>query len=228
MKYKAAIFDLDGTLIDSTWVWGVVDEEFHKMIGIKKMAEYSQNMMHMPPTELAIYAKKLYNLTETADEIKMIWYKIAKDLYLNKVKLKPGVKKLLEAMGSNGIQISLATSCYPEMTELILKKHEIYDKFDHFLYADMLGVNKGSADIYMIAAKNMGIKPKYCAVFEDILKPLKFVKECGMGYFGVDDRQTRETKQCLREKADFYIDNFDNFVDGGEFARFFELKEASV
>ena len=228
MKYKAAIFDLDGTLIDSTWTWGVVDEEFHKMIGIKKMTEYSQNVMHMPPTELAGYAKKLYNLTETVDEIKMMWYKIAKNLYLNDVKLKPGVKKLLEAMISNGVRISLATSCYPDMTELILKKHEIYDKFAHILYADRLGVNKSSADIYIVAAKNMGIEPKYCAVFEDISTPLESVKACGMGYFGVDDRQSLETKKLLQKKTDFYIDDFDDFLDSGEFARFFELKEASV
>lgn len=228
MKYKAAIFDLDGTLIDSTWVWKTVGEKFYEMLDVVKKAEYTESVMHMPPTECAAYVKKLYNLTETVDEIKMIWYKIAKNLYLNEVKLKPGVKKLLEIMISNGIRISIATSGYPEITELILKKYEIYDKFDQFFYSDILGVNKGSADIYMIAAKNMKIEPKYCVVFEDILKPLEFVKKCGMKYFGVDDRQSDETKQILRQKADFYIDNFDNFIDSGDFERLFELKGANI
>ena len=140
---------------------------------------------------------------------------------MNEVGLKSGAKQLLETMKSRGVHISLATSCYAEIAELILKKHGIYNLFEHFLYSDKLGVNKESPAIYKMAAKYMGVLPENCAVFEDIVKPLKHVKDCGMGYFAVDDMQTDETKKELKQNADYYIFDFNDFINNGHFERFF-------
>ncbi len=222
MSYKAAIFDMDGTLLDSSWVWDKVDAKFHKMMNIKADVGYSEEIMHMPPTECAIYTINKYKLSNTPDEVKKIWYDIAKDLYEKEVKLKPGASKLLEVMVKNNIKICLATSCYVELSELSLKKNNIYDKFNHFLYCDKLGVNKKSADLYLACAEQMKISPKCCAVFEDIIAPLNSVKAYDMGYFAVDDiKQTPEIKKQLKKQADFYINDFNSFIKYGYFDLFF-------
>lgn len=222
MGYRAAIFDLDGTLIDSTWVWEVMIKKFCDVLNLKDMSDYMNSTAHMGPTEFINFVKKEHNLTQEVGEIKDILLRSAKELYSTKVPLKKGALRLLNLMTDNSIKLSIATSCFVELTEIVLKRWDVYDKFSFFAYSEQLGTNKKSADVYLKAANKMGVSFSECAVFEDILFPLKAVKAQNMGFFAVEDKKRSEDiKKELKANADFYIKDFDEFIDNGHFEEFF-------
>lgn len=229
MKFKAAIFDLDGTLIDSTWVWDEMMKDFHKEYGIKSDLNYVNETVHMPPSEFVEFIKREHGLKESVFEIKSKIEKIAAKLYKTKVPLKKGVYKLLSLMKKNSIKMAVATSCFVELTEIILKKWKIYDMFSCFMYSEKLNTNKKTAYLYLAAAEKLNVPKEQCAVFEDILIPLKAVKEQCMGYFAVEDkRRDEEIKKELKLNADYYIKDFDEFIEEGSFAKFFSVKGEAI
>ena len=112
-----------------------------------------------------------------------------------------------------------------ELTEIVLKKWGIYDFFFCFFFSEDLNTNKMFADVYLAAADNMGVSYEKCAVFEDISLPLNAVKKYKMGYFGVyDENRSDEVKKELELKSDFYIKDYDEFIEKGYVEKFFHLK----
>lgn len=221
LKCKAAIFDLDGTLIDSTWVWLEIYKKFSSSFNLTKNLNVAK-VMHMPPTECCTKLKAIYGLKQSVDELKEVFLNIAMQFYSTEVKLKPGVLELLDLLKTDGVLISLATSNFVKISEFILKKHRIFDYFSSFNYSDELGVNKKSAILYLKSAEKMKIMPEYCAVFEDIADPLDDVKKANMIFFGIDDGcQSEDIKLKLKSYSDCFIENYFYFIEN-DYNNFFK------
>ena len=91
MKIEGVIFDLDGTLLDSTWVWSQIDTDFLKKRGFEVPKEYSTAIMAMGIEEVAKYTIKRFLLQETKEDVIAEWDAMARDAYAHDVKLKKGV-----------------------------------------------------------------------------------------------------------------------------------------
>ena len=110
MRVKGVIFDLDGTLVDSMWMWKQIDVEFLGRYGLEVPKDLERVIEGMSFSETAVYFKERFQLPMTLDEIKSTWNQMALDKYSNEVKLKPGADEFLQYLSQNGVAMGIATS----------------------------------------------------------------------------------------------------------------------
>lgn len=202
---KAAIFDLDGTLIDSMWVWGKIDEDYFKKRNMDLPSNLKSQIEHLSFDEVAAYFKSNFSISDTIEEIKKEWTDSAYVEYLNNVKLKPGVVEFLSLLKNLNIKIGLATSNSKSLLEAGLLANDIYHYFDSITLTDEVSRGKNFPDVYLLAAERLGVNPEECIVFEDILPAVKGAKAAGMKVVGVYDDFSKEQKEDIINHADKYI-----------------------
>lgn len=210
---KGAIFDLDGTLVDSMWIWDKVDIDYLKNHNINLPKSLKDDVAHLSFDQSAHYFKDNFTLPYSIEEIKNQWMNMAYKEYKENVFLKPGVHRFLDTLKKSGIKIGLATSnCLP-LLEVALKSNNIYDYFDAITITDEVCNGKKHPDVYLLAAKKLGINPDNCVVFEDILPALQGAKAAGMKVVCISDKYNDYTKEQVLEYADVYIDSYDEMID---------------
>ena len=120
---KCTIFDLDGTLVDSMWVWSQIDVDYLKTKGHRMPEDLRNEISHLSFSQTAVYFKERFKLDDSIEEILDNWHNMAFDHYSNNVKLKLGVKDFLDHLKASDIKIGLATS--NSGIQRVLKKHHI-------------------------------------------------------------------------------------------------------
>ncbi len=205
---KAAIFDLDGTLIDSMYVWEKVDEDFLTKRNIPVTAEYADKMRSMFFETAAAYTKETYGLDESVEEIMQTWLDMAHYEYANNVRLKQGAAEYLESLRKKGILLGIATSNNPYLLKPCLEHNGLDGMFHCICYTSEVGMNKSSPDIYLYTAEKLGVKPEECVVFEDIFEGLKSASSVGMKTVAVYDSSNDTYISQIKETADKFIENY--------------------
>jgi HAD superfamily hydrolase (TIGR01509 family) len=196
---------MDGTLIDSMWVWKTVDIEYLMKRNITPPDDLRENIEHLSFSETAKYFKERFNLNESIEAIMAEWNDIALKEYTNNVKLKPGAKEFLTLLKSNEIKIGLATSNCNMLLEVALKNNNIYDYFDCITTTNEVNRGKNFPDVYLLCAEKLEVAPAKCIVFEDILPAVIGAKAAGMKVIGVHDLYSENQKEDIMRLADLYI-----------------------
>ncbi|WP_341465048.1 HAD family phosphatase [Clostridium acetireducens] len=209
---NAAIFDLDGTLIDSLWIWNEIDKQYLKNHNINMPKNLMKNIENLSFDESAQYFKKNFNIKDDICTIKNDWNTMALNYYSNKIKLKPGAKEFLILLKSKGIKLGLSTSNFSNLSNAVLKSNNIYNLFDAITTADEISKNKNSPDIYLLTAKKLKENPKNCIVFEDILSGIISAKSAGMKVVAVHDIFSESHKNSIMKVADKYILEFNDIM----------------
>lgn len=209
---KAAIFDMDGTIVDSMWVWENIDIDYLNSNNLSLPPTLKSDIAHLSYDEVAAYFKKAFNLPYTIEEIKGHWNELAYKEYCTNVKLKPGVKRFLELLKSMNIKIALATSNNRLLLEACLKSNGIYNYFDVITTTDEVTRGKDCPDVYLLTAERLGIDPKNCIVFEDILPAVKGAKLANMKVVGVYDDHAIHQHEEMIKIADKFIKEYDELL----------------
>ena len=211
---EAVIFDLDGTLVDSMWMWREIDVEYLSQFDIEVPSDLQQAVEGMSFSETAQYFKERFNLPDPVEVIKTEWNKMAWDKYGNEVPLKKGVIEFLEELRSRGIKTGIATSNSKELVEHVLKSLNITEYFDSVRTSCEAKKGKPAPDIYLLVANDLQVDPKDCLVFEDLALGIMAGKGAGMRVCTVFDPYSEDDRDRKRELADYYIDTyFDIFED---------------
>ncbi len=208
----AVIFDLDGTLVDSMWMWKSIDIEYLGKFGIAFPEDLQKCIEGMSFSETAVYFKKRFELKDSLDQIKSDWNTMAWDKYLNEVPVKEGVPKLLNYLMENKIPAGIATSNSKELVELIIKKHRLGDYFTSIRTSCEVAKGKPSPDIYLLVAQDLKVEPSRCLVFEDVLQGIMAGKNAGMKVCAVYDEFSEEDQEQKIRLADYYVRSLDEVL----------------
>lgn len=202
---EAVIFDLDGTLVDSMWMWESIDIEYLAGFGIEFPGDLQKCIEGMSFSETAVYFKKRFNLPDSLDQIKSDWNRMAWDKYLHEVPLKEGVRELLELLKARNIPAGIATSNSRELVELVINKHNINEYFCSIRTSCEVEKGKPSPDIYLLVASDLGVEPDKCLVFEDIAQGIMAGKNANMKVCAVYDEYSKHDEQNKINLSDYYV-----------------------
>jgi HAD superfamily hydrolase (TIGR01509 family) len=204
----AVIFDMDGTIIDSMWVWKKVDADFLKKREISIPEDMQKQIEGLSFTQTAKYFKDRFGLQDEIDEIKNEWLDMVAHFYSNTIPLKEGVPEFLSILKRNGIKIGLATCNSRDLVNLVLKRTGIYNYFNSIVTSCEVEKDKSFPDIFLHAAKQLEVPPSRCLVFEDTLCAIMGAKKAGMKVIAVADDYSLPYKNEIISYADNYIIDF--------------------
>lgn len=205
---KAVIFDLDGTLVDSMWMWKAIDIEYLGKFGISLPSTLQKDIEGMSFSETAVYFKETFQIPDSLEEIKADWNRMAYEKYTKEVTLKKGVKEFLEYCKDNGIKIGIATSNSRELVDATLEALKIRDYFDCVMTACEVAKGKPAPDIYLAVADKVGVNSTECLIFEDIEMGILAGKNAGMEVCAVEDEFSMNQMELKKELADYYIKDY--------------------
>lgn len=209
---KAVLFDLDGTLVDSMWVWRNIDIDFLSAIGQELPADLQKCIEGMSFTETAEYFKERFSIDDDVEDIKKKWNQMAYDKYTSEVKLKKGAKEFLARLKSDGIRIGIASSNSVTLIEGALKAEGVLEYFDAITTGCEAGAGKPAPDIYLLAAKKVGIAPSECLVFEDIPMGIMAGNSAGMTTVAVEDDYSHGMRKEKERLAKYFIEDYTEIV----------------
>ncbi len=207
---KAVIFDLDGTLVDSMWMWKAIDIEYLGKFGHSLPETLQKDIEGMSFSETAVYFKKTFQIPDSLEQIKTDWNQMAYDKYTKEVPLKKGVKNFLDYCKNNGIKLGIATSNSRELVESTIDALKIRKYFDHIMTSCDVAKGKPAPDVYLETAKILGVEPSRCLVFEDIIMGIMAGKNAGMKVCAVEDEFSMHQLEEKMRLADYYIKDYDD------------------
>ncbi len=217
---EAIIFDLDGSMVDSMWMWRAIDIEYLGRFGIELPENLQACIEGMSFSETAVYFKERFALPDDLDTIKADWNRMAWDKYACEVPLKDGVEELLEYCAGHGIKAGIATSNSRELVENVVGVHGLNRYFGCIMTGCDVAKGKPAPDIYLAVAKALGVQPRNCLVFEDIIPGIQAGKAAGMRVCAVYDKYSEHQDEEKRALADYYTYDFRELIRDGILADF--------
>ena len=215
LDFRAAIFDIDGTLIDSMGVWEKVDRDFLAKRNLPVPDDYIHKICSMRFQEAAAYTIALFGLKEQATAIIAEWNDMVINEYSCNITLKPNTRQYLEYLKGAGIKLATATGLPKILYEPVLKHNEIYGLFDALTSSDEVSRGKEFPDIYLLTARKLAVKPGDCIAFDDVSAAIRGIKAAGMKAYGVYDSYSAHEKAAICSLADGYIYDFRELLGPG-------------
>lgn len=205
---EAVIFDLDGTLVDSMWVWHEIDVKYLQQFGYEVPDDLHDAIEGMSFVEGAVFFKERFHIDKSIEEIVEDWNQMAFQMYVEEVPLKPGAFAFVKKLRENGMKTAIGTSNSTRLVETVLKVHGMQDDFDAIVTADEVPKGKPEPQIYLETAARIGVEPAKCLVFEDICNGILAGKRAGMEVCAVRDDFSDYQWDKKKELADYYIEHY--------------------
>ena len=208
VNFRGAIFDADGTLIDSMYMWRSLGIHYLQKFGIHEDEALNARLFALSFEQGCEYLSAHYDLNMSAEKIRSGILEMIRDFYVHDVKLKNGVREFLDFLKSRNISMVIATSGDRNLLTSALKRLEIDSYFKAIFTCTELETNKHEPKIYMACAEYLNLKPENIAVFEDALHAIITAKNAGFITFGVADASSLKDIDGIISASDHYIEDF--------------------
>lgn len=206
------LFDLDGTLVDSSGIWLQIDLDFTARRGLPHTREYHDFVAHASAPAAAQFTKEYYGLSESVEAIMQEWSDQARDAYAHHIPAKPHVHEYLQQCRSCGEEMVILTSCAPEMCRATLRHNDLAQYFSRLFFAQELGIEKRDPALFRTVAERLHVALADCRLYDDSPVSCRSAKAAGMQVVGVYDAIFSKSETELRALCDRYILNFSELL----------------
>ncbi len=218
MRLQSAIFDMDGTLLDSMHIWNEVGINILRRMGYEPEPDMVEKVMVMTLRESAEYYKTTYQMPQTIEEITELILAEVENFYTNEVQARPGVKKVLSLLKMDGVWMYVATNTDRRLVEAALKHAGIRDYFRGILTCGEVGAGKkDSPEIYERCLTRLQSHKRDTVVFEDAIHAIRTAKAAGFRVCGVYDPSAEADQEEIKALSDYYIRSFEEFFEATNF-----------
>lgn len=208
---RGAIFDCDGTLFDSMYLYRNFCCRYLAGRGFEPEAELDETVRYMGIMEAAEYIRSTYGIGDTAVQIVQDWNRILERAYFHEIRLRPGVRELLAELHSRNIPMCIATATDRHLVTAALKREKIFDYFRDIITCGEVGAGKERPDVFLRALEILGTDAAFTWVFEDARHAVFTAKKCGFFVCAVFDEDERDHIFEIKEKSDIYLQSFAGF-----------------
>ncbi|WP_461813235.1 HAD family hydrolase [Faecalimonas sp.] len=207
---RGAIFDADGTLLDSMSIWDTIGEDYLRSIGYIPKEDLSETFKTFSLYQAACYYQKEYGVPFSTAQIMDDINKMISFFYREQVQLKQGVEAFLSDLQNKDVVMCIATATDSSLIDVALKRCGIRNYFSKIFTCKSVGYSKCEPIIYREAMKHLETLKTETVVFEDALHAAQTAKNDGFSVIGVYDCSENQQTE-LQETVDFYLEDFLNF-----------------
>ena len=212
MRIRGAIFDVDGTLLDSMFIWDTIGEAYLRSIGYQPKENLNETFKNMSLHQAARYYQTEYGVTRSIDEIMDGVNAMLERYYRFEVPLKPGVAELLERLRQSGVRLCITTATDRHLVEAALDRCGVLSCFGEIFTCNEVGHGKDEPDIFEAALCFLGTRREETLVFDDALYAVRTAKEAGFLVAAVYDSHERSQAE-VRARSDLYLEDLTQLVE---------------
>lgn len=216
MRMRGAIFDVDGTLLDSMSIWDTIGTDYLRSIGYEPRENLNEVFKNMSLYQAARYYQTEYGVTLSIDEIMVGVNTMLERYYRFEAPLKSGVVELLEQLCRSGVKLCIVTATDRYLVEAALDRCGVLSCFGEIFTCNEVGHGKDEPYIFEAALRFLGTPKAETIVFDDALYAVRTAKEAGFPVAAVYDSHEKDQDQ-VRELADVYLEELTHLDKLGKY-----------
>lgn len=205
---KGAIFDMDGTILDSNGAWDACTPAMLREWGYEPKPTLEADVFPLGAGDIVKFLIQDYQMTQSPEEIYQYISEHMLHFYSKEAQLKPGAKEFLLHLKQQGIPLTLATATVQECVVPALERTGLAQVFDHILTCDQVGHSKDEPHIFLEAMERMGTEPENTWLFEDAIHSIRTAYSLGLVICAIADPAGIPNEQEIRRKSRFYLDHW--------------------
>ena len=209
---KAAIFDMDGTLIDSMGAWRALNISFLREQGIEPTPQEEKTLYSMTGTMVVDYVKQRFGVDACFDDLLTRALERMEPVYQAGVPLKPGAAAYLKRLRARGVKTVVATATPARLALIALNRAGLVPELDYIYTTDIIGGHKGERAFFDKLCALIGERNEDCVMFEDGLYAMRGARSAGLGVIGITDPTNAAYRETMREVCDRVIDHYNELA----------------
>ncbi len=205
---QAAIFDMDGTLIDSMGHWMTVDSRYLRKIGKEPKPDLQERLKSMTMRQCAKFLKEDYGITFSEDEIIEGINSLIASAYQKEIMEKEGIFDVLNRLKFQNIPMAVITGSDKFLVETIFDRLQLSSYFDKIITCSEFGSGKDSPEIFLHTCRELGVSAAHTVVFEDAYYSMCVAKAAGFPVAAIWDPSNSPEEEQTRRLADWYFSSW--------------------
>ena len=207
LTIRGAIFDMDGTVLDSSEMWDTAAESIVKALGYTPKPTIKEDVFPLGNEDMVLFLHEDYHMTHTVAEVRACLERRIETYYTQQATLKPGAMEFLQTLRKNGVRLALATATSMRHTIPTTKLTGLDEIFDLIVSCDEIGRTKYEPDVFLTAAERLGTDISDTWVFEDALHAICTAKRAGFHTCGVADFAAAFQHDQIMQAADCFLES---------------------